>query len=219
LVLFLFIYTPLFLRVFFGDSRYLDLHYGQLRALHSRDAYEGLSKRLSKWTRFWDLVYIFLMASQFLALGQFLNDLGTFSISYGVVIGINVIFHCFFIARSNLKRPFLKAFNIPTLTKRLETHEIYQDDQGKTDVRPRDKVLVGWLANYVLHFTILIVLVVCYFQYALQDAIFVGLLGVIGVASTAYDLYYSWSFYFPRFSLLAGKIDDKEFRDKTHNKL
>jgi hypothetical protein len=212
LILFFFVFTPQFLRILFGDSRYLDLHYGRSRVMETKQDYIDFSGKISSGVRFWDIVYIFLMASQFVALGQLLVEPYFFSLSLTLIVGINVIFHIHFLKRTNRKSQVINAFNWSALTKPITTMEIYQTNQRVGPIRRRDRVLVVWV--YINAFTLFILLsglIALHGGYITFD-VYISLVILVSLFSTIYDLIFCWRFYFPRFNDLAHEIRSAEFR-------
>jgi hypothetical protein len=194
--LFCLVFMPVFFRFFYGDSRYLDLHYLELRL--KRESAEYLSElkhKLSLTRRLVDILLLLTHGTIFIFLGQSLNQPDRFLAWYGTLMVSNCIWLAASV-RMNVRvarKKELSVIDDPTSGQvRRETKILTEKTFPRRDDAPK-----FWICNNMICFLVLAIAWSCYQNAHLGRVGFLALCISVCIANSLADVIKMRHFYFP----------------------
>jgi hypothetical protein len=198
-----FVFLPTFIRFFYGDNRYLDLHYSELRQWNSLEGYErDLETSLSKSRRLVDVLLLLSHGIVFAFLALAIPKPEMFFCFYGVLLLINC-FWLYIVVRMN-ERIVIEpnGSGVKDLLRGLALHEM---EQRTTSFPKRDAAARYWIKNNLWHLVIFVLLYLARTSPLEWNLVatwhrqaFLYLYVAACVSNSAFDLYYQWDFYLPK---------------------
>ena len=190
------IFLSTFIRFFWGDSRYLDLHYRELITqirLFQPGQIDDEFDRMTGKRRFFDIVLLTIHGTIFIFLG-FSVDSFYFYVGYAVLMITNSLWLTYNKHLDIKKETIIEKINTQraalgqggTLTKQIKTIN--------SDYAPRYWIKNNFVAFLLMAITYVISLFISGFPATLLYAIMVS----ICVVNCILDFWKTWDFYFPK---------------------
>lgn len=190
-LVFLLGFIPAFIRFFYGDNRYLDLHYLELRQWNDSETYLIDLKHLSMTRRVVDVLLLLTHGIVFLFMGKALSNPEAFFGTYAVLMATNMLW---LITTVNLNRTVTET-PPPSEVKNL----LVGRDKRETESPRRDRAPRFWIANNVVALLLFAGVYIAYIQFPWlgRYSLLYGCLGVC-ILNSGLDLGTQREFYWPR---------------------
>ncbi len=175
---FVFAFIPIFVRFYFGDSRYLDEHYLEFRVWKDVDIFMAdLRAKLSKTRRALDIVLLLTHGIFFVFLAKSINNPYLFVINYFFLLVLNVMW-LHIIARVEAKK-----------------NKKYGIEREENSIINYPRI---WVINNIIHIVILGGILGFQFYYSwFENSVLYWWCLVIIASNSGWDLYLTRLFYFP----------------------
>ena len=204
------IFLLIFLRFFWGDSRYLDLHYMELFLQVSQSHPDKIGEelnRLSGERRFFDIVLLTANGTSFIFLGHTLRNFYHFYIVYAVVMLINVL-GLFYNKHLHARKEVLMRQE--DKQKAALAHEGAKIKHSR-EINPNDAPRF-WIKNNLIA---LILMVGTFLMFELTSVvslhIFQLTMIIICLVNCFLDFWKTWDFYFPELGeLISPNIEEQD---------
>lgn len=189
-LLFVFIFIPTFIRLFYGDNRYLDLHYLELRRWNNPEAYlHELRYQLSSHRRFIDIFLLLTHGALFIFLSKAIGKPEIFFFTYVALMIVNVLWLGLTVALN--KR--IRVVNAHSQVK----SRLVGNDQRSTSTPRRDRSPRFWIKNNIVALLIFGLIYLLRSRSQVEDETFFGLFIVASLLNSGLDIATQWGFYFP----------------------
>ena len=204
------VFLPTFIRFFYGDNRYLDLHYSELRQWNNYDGYEqDLETKLSVTRRLIDVLLLLSHGILFALLALAIPKPELFFCFYAALLLTN----CLWLHKVvNLNETVIATRRPSGVRQLLAGADI---EQRTTRSPRRDAAPRFWIKNNAIH---LVIFFSIYFAWDKTDNanryIFMYAFVVACISNSIFDLYSQRDFYLPKLDQVyrearkeAGTID------------
>jgi hypothetical protein len=201
---YLFVFLPLFIRFFYGDNRYLDLHYIELRDLTKKDLFyfRDAGHRYSGASRFLDIALLMSHSIVFIFMGKSIVYPDLFSSLVIVLMGANICWLLFVIYRNrnNTKKYFITSNGSESLALNAvsNTQKLYGNVETRSICRSRDWVLWRWAMNNLAHLVLVVGILLLVYGGKISVEEYMYAFIVIMLSNSVLDFILTWEFYFPR---------------------
>lgn len=212
-LLFLFIFIPTFVRLFYGDNRYLDLHYLELRRWNNKpEAYlHELRHQLSSHRRFIDIFLLLTHGELFIFLGKAIGKPEIFFAIYVALMIVNVLWLGLSVALNTR----IRVVNFPSQVK----SRLVGNDQRNTSTPRRDRSPRFWIKNNIFALLIFGSIYFLRMRGQIEEEAFFGLFIFTSLLNSGLDIVTQWGFYFPNLDEVYEDALQEDDNEAPNNRL
>lgn len=184
-------FLPLYFRVFYGDSRFIDLSYMEAVILKNRNMDKSVNfSQFTGFSRFLDISSLIIHAILFIYLSSSLDK----PLMFIYLATFFLIFNSLWLVLIIVRNDFL--IRIPNLKN--YTQRMYARVLDSCNEKPRNDAILFWVINNITHSVVLIGVIILTQYYNLEE-LFIYLAAFFLLTNSVIDLVVTWEFYFPNF--------------------